>query len=255
MLKEVFSSPMFRGVYCPQSSVYDYVLKIGLCDKNKIFYRYGGGFFQMTKKDVLPKQYYLKDKQTFDICFTAYQYMTKGLDKGFDLFLDVARIIVKKYPFVHFHNVGTHTINDFDDDYKDISANFHSYGSKDASFFPSFYSKIDIAISPNRANCLRKGAFDGFPMMVEASYCGSALFCSNPMKVKTDYIDKKHLVIIQPIVEDIVYKIEYYIKHLDQLYTLSATGQKLTQKIFDLKKQKKDRAEFIKKYLGIRIKT
>ena len=50
-------------------------------------------------------------------------------------------------------------------------------------------------------------------------------------------------------------KIEYYIKHLDQLYTLSATGQKLTQKIFDLKKQKKDRAEFIKKYLGIRIKT
>lgn len=253
MLKSVCKSSMLRGIYCPQKIVYEYIIKKGYISKDKLFYKYGGGFFQMSISDIKEKKYYKQQKQTFDIAFVAYRYMPKGIDKGFDLFLEVANIIIKKYPFVHFHNVGTNGLFDYTNQYSNLKNNLHHYGSQKSSFFPEFYSKIDIVLSPNRSNVLRPGAFDGFPMAVEGSFCGSALFISNPENVQTEYKDKKHLVIIQTDVQDIVKKIEYYIHNLDQLYDISKAGQLLTQKIFDINKQKKDRNEFIEKYLNIKV--
>lgn len=253
MLKSVCESPMLRGIYCPQKIVYDYLINKGYISKDKLFYRYGGGFFQISQSDVKEKKYYKQQKQTFDIAFIAYRYMPKGIDKGFDLFLEVANIINQKYPFVHFHNVGTNGLFDYPNQYSNLKNNLHHYGSQKSSFFPEFYSKIDIILSPNRSNVLRPGAFDGFPMVVEGSFCGSALFISNPENAQTEYVDRKHLVIIKNDVQDIVTKIEYYLNNLDKLYKISKTGQILTQKIFDINKQKKDRNEFIQKYLNIKV--
>ena len=140
----------------------------------------------------------------------------------------------------------------FDEDFSDIISNFHNYGSRPASFFPDFYAKTDIVLSATRANTLRPGAFDGYPMSVEASFCGCALFASNPMKTTSEYVSGSELVDVQTDVDDIVQKIEYYIEHVSELYEISEKGQKKTQILFDLNKQKKDREEFIEKYLGIK---
>ena len=251
MLKCVCSSPMLKGIYCPQKIVYKYMIQKQFVPKDKLFYRYGGGFFQMGKNDVVPKKFFRKDKDTFDIAFVAVRYMKKGLDKGFDLFLEVAKRIIPKYPFVHFHNVGTNGLFDFDEDFSSISSNFHNYGFVPGDILPKFYSTIDICLSMNRPNVLRKGAFDGFPLAVEACCCGSALFATNKLNEETEYMDGRDLVIVDTDVDEVVEKIEYYLEHLDELYEISRNGQLLTWKIFDIDKQKADRREFLQKYLDV----
>ena len=41
----------------------------------------------------ISKSFYKKTKNTFDICFVAYKYMEKGLDKGYDIFIQVCKNI------------------------------------------------------------------------------------------------------------------------------------------------------------------
>ncbi len=251
MLKTVFASPMFRGVFVPQKIIYDYLLDKKLCPKEKIFFDYGGGFVQFTEKDVLPKLWYKQDKNTFDISFVAHRYMEKGLDKGFDLFLYAAREIVKKYPFVHFHCVGTCTIDDFKDKFDDIKNNLHFYGSQKMDFFPSFYQNIDINISPNRPFILAPGAFDGFPLSIEAMLFGVPLFCTDELKQNYNYVADKELVIIKPDVKDIVNKIEYYLTHLKELHNIGKSGQTKINEFFNLEYQKSQRKKFLYKFLNI----
>lgn len=252
MLKTVFASPYFKGVFVTQKITYDYLLDKQLCQKDKIFFEYGGGFIQFKEQDVLPKKWYKKDKPTFDISFVAHRYMNKGLDKGFDLFLYSAREIVKKYPFVHFHCVGTCTLDDFDDDFSDIKNNLHIYGAQKMDFFPSFYQKMDLNISPNRPFVLDKGAFDGFPLSIEAMLFGVPLFCTDELKQNYDYDAGRELVIIKPDVDDIINKIEYYINNPKELYVIGIAGQRKIKKLFNLEHQKKKRKEFLSKYLNIK---
>ena len=253
MLKSVFSSPMFKGCYIPQKIIYDYVVNKGFTTEDKLFFRYGGGFFQFTKEDVLPRIHYNEGKDTFDICFIAYRYMKKGLDKGFDLAIYSLRELIKKYPFVHLHCVGTNTLKDFKEDFSDIKNNLHIYSSQKAEFFPEFFQKMDIALAPCRPNTLDKGAFDGFPLTTEAGYFGVPIFCTDELKMNHNYQEGKELVIIKPDVEDIVAKIEYYINNLDELKTIGTEGQKKIQTLFDIHKQQADRIEFLQKYLDIEL--
>lgn len=251
MMKDVFSSPMFRGCFVPQKIIYDYILENKFTTEDKLFFEYGGGFFQFEQKDVLPKQYYKDDKDTFDICFIAYRYMEKGLDKGFDLALYSLKKLIKKYPFIHLHCVGTNTLDDFSDDFSDIKDNIHFYGSQKSEFFPKFFQKIDIALAPNRVNILDKGAFDGFPLMSEAGYFGVPIFCTDELGLNHSYVDKEDLVIIKPEIDDICNKIEYYLNNQNELKSIGNNGKSKIQKYFDLHKQEKDRLDFINKYLKL----
>ena len=110
MLKKIFSSSMFRGVFVTQKIIYKYILSKGY-SKNKIYYSYGGGF--CVEDFVLNKKFYKKDKNTFDICFVGFRYSIGGKDKGFDIVCDVAKKIIPEHPFVHFHFVGNNTLTDF----------------------------------------------------------------------------------------------------------------------------------------------
>lgn len=255
MMKDVFSSPMFRGCFVPQKIIYEYILEKNFTTKDRLFYEYGGGFFQFIKEDVLPKKYYLEDKHTFDIAFVAYRYMPKGLDKGFDLVVYSLKQLIKKYPFIHLHCVGTNTLDDFEDDFLDIQDNIHFYGSQRFDFFPKFYQNMDIALAPNRSNKLDKGAFDGFPLMCEAGFFGVPIFCSDELGLNNNYIDKQDLIIIKPDIGDIVQHIDYYIKNLSELRKIGINGQNKIQKLFDIKKQEEDRLNFINKYLNITINS
>lgn len=255
MLKSVLSSPMFRGCFCPQKIIYDYLIQKNYCSADKLYYSYGGGFAQTDVRSIVPKVKYPEQKKTFDISFVAFRYMPKGLDKGFDLILDTARVLIKKYPFIHFHIVGTNTLRDFEDNYKDIRKNLHFYGFQHPSFFPKYYSRMDISLSPNRPNMLMKGSFDGFPLQSESCLYGVALFCTDELHMNDVFVDGRDIVIIKPSVQSIVSKIEYYLDKMDQLYAIGRNGQRHLKKYFNLSYQKKDRAFFIKKYLGIDVQV
>jgi len=249
MLKEVFSSPMFKGCFVPQKIIYDYIIAKGFTTEDKLFFSYGGGFFQFTKNDVLPKKWYKKDKETFDISFVAYRYMKKGLDKGFDTVIYTLKELVKKYPFIHLHCVGTNTLDDFDDDFSDIQNNLHIYPSQKADFFPEFFANIDMALAPCRANVLAKGAFDGFPLTCEAGYFGVPIFCSDELQMNYNYKNGEELIIIKPNVNDVIEKIDYYINHLEELRAIGNLGQAQIQNFFAFEHQVNQRNKFLNKFL------
>ena len=44
--------------------------------------------FNESEIDIQKKRFYKKNKNTFDICFVAYNYGDKGKSKGYDLFIE-----------------------------------------------------------------------------------------------------------------------------------------------------------------------
>ena len=71
------------------------------------------------------------------------------------------------------------------------------------------------------------------------------------LNMNYNYEDKKELVVVKPDVSDIIYKVEYYLNHLDELMQVGMEGQKKIQAYFDIDYQKSDRKKFIQKFLDI----
>lgn len=253
MLRTVCSSSMFRGCYCTQKIAYNYLIERKICETKYLYYHYGGGLFQT--EEIKQKIIYPINKKTIDIAFVAFKtdYNEFGMDKGYDLFILTARYIIKKYPYVHFHNVGTHGKEGFEYLLDGLDDNFHFYGKQEADFFPEFYAKIDILLSPNRPFYREEGSFDGFPLGVEASFHGALLVLSDPLNINTEYIDNNDFILIDTSEESIIKKIEYLINHPDLIYNISREGQLKTQQLFDINKQKDARLTFIEKHLGLQL--
>lgn len=252
MLKMVFSSPMFRGCFITQSVVYDYVISKNLCPKEKLYFSYGGGFLQISEDTVLQKMRYGIDKDTIDICFVAFRYMEQGLDKGFDIALKALCQIIREFPHVHFHIVGTNRLSDFPEAlYYECKRNIHEHGVLHKDELVELYAKMDIALSPNRPNVLANGAFDGAPLGVEASYCGVMLMVSNELNEKFPYIPEKDLVVVRPNVTCVVSALRRLLLSPERINEIGLNGQHKTRRVFSGGWQRKIRMAFIRKYLGV----
>lgn len=243
MLKEIFASKYFRKVIVTQKVTLDYLLNNNLCQPDKIEYLFGG-YVQFKKGEALPKKFYSKDKSTFDICFVAAKYgFNSRYEKGYDLFVETAKQIARKYPYVRFHVVGG--FDEKDIDITDIKEKITFYGYKRPDFLKEFYSGMDICLSPNIPSVDFKGKFDGFPLGADALCCQTALFTTDELNNNDGYFNENEIVIIKPELEDIVKKIEFYLNNLDLLYNLSKNGQKKLYKIMD----PVDRVKKVKKIL------
>jgi glycosyltransferase involved in cell wall biosynthesis len=230
MLEKIFASKYFRKVITTQKITRDYLIEKNLCPEDKIIHLFGG-YAQFDINEVPPKTFYLKDKKTFDICFVALKYSPHGEDKGYDIFIDVAKYLVPLYPDMHFHVIG-----EFDENVIDISEiknNVKFYGLQKPDFLKDFYSKMDIRLSPTRPFMLYKGNFDGFPLGLEALIAGVASFETDELNNNENYYDETELVITKPDSKQIIDKIIYYYKNLDKLYKLSKKGQIKSSKIFN----------------------
>ncbi|MDD4854708.1 MAG: glycosyltransferase family 4 protein [Sulfuricurvum sp.] len=228
-LKRIFLSPLFKQVIVTQQYTKDYILRKQLCDESKITLKYGG-FSQFEKKDILARKYYPQDKNTFDICFVAFRYVEFGLNKGYDLFIDTAKILSEKISNIRFHIVGNWDKNEID--ISTLGNKIIFYGAQNSNFFPEFFSNMDIFLTPNRP--LQFGSqFDGFPLGADAGYCGVPIFTSDELNMNKDYLFGKEIVKI-PLdalqISNII--IEYY-NDPKKLIELSIFGQKRIQELFD----------------------
>ena len=129
------------------------------------------------------------NKDTFDIIFCAAKYMPKGLDNGYDVFIELANSLIKRYSFVRFHLVGG-----FDKDDKDVTLLRNAiafYGYKKFDDLKEIYNKMDVIISPNKPFLLGKGAFDGFPQgtVVEAVFNGVVALITDELNQNTIFDD------------------------------------------------------------------
>ena len=166
-----------------------------------------------------------------DICFVGAKYSDKGVDKGFDLFIDVAKILAEKYDNLRFHVIGG-----FDETETDVARikdkiTFYGYLSPEA--LKGIYSLTDICLSPNRPFKLFEGNFDGFPLCLDAMAFANVLMTTDELGNNIAFEDGRDLVIIRPDPEDILAKIEPLLDHPEQLYDLGARGQAKIYEIMD----------------------
>jgi len=237
MLMRVFLSPYFRKVIVTQKVTYDYLLERELINSEKVEFIYGGVFpSDIYKQSKLQKKRYKNEKQTFDICFVANKYMSKGIDKGYDTFISVAEKLVDVQD-MYFHVVGS--FDELDIDISLIKDKITFYGKRYTDFFPDFYSKMDIILSPNIPFILNDGAFDGFPTgcCVEAALSEVAVFCTDILNQNIYFQNRENIVLISTDADRIVQDIFFYYRNTENLYLLAKKGEQAFGDIFSIENQ------------------
>lgn len=249
-LARVFASPMFRKVIVTQNITHDYLLDKKFCRKDQIELVFGVVVPTTTGEVPRRKLCYGVDKFTLDICFVAHKYLPRGIDKGYDRFLAVARILGKRHPEARFHVVGGFT--EEDGDVTDFRDKIKFYGRRATTFFPEFHAGMDIILSPNVHSTFGPGYFDGFPTgcCVEAALCGTAMFVTDELKLNAGYLkDRKEIVIISREPSEIAEVVEEYISNPEQLQLLSQDGQVAIQRLFALDAQMAPRLRVLSELL------
>jgi glycosyltransferase involved in cell wall biosynthesis len=250
-VEAVMQSPWFRKVIVTQSLTRDYLLERKFCRPDQIEFIYGvvSPADELIRK--LPTRLkYRKTKPTFDICFVANKYMPKGLDKGYDVFLEVARSLARTADDIRFHVVGPFDGSDID--VSDMADRIRFYGTQRTDFFPRFYAGMDVILSPNVPFVLAPGAFDGFPTgcCVEAAQCGTAVFCSDELRLNTTFTDGEDIVIVPRNVEAICNRILAYYRDEAALEALSQRSQAVFRRVFDVDNQMAPRIRLLREVMA-----
>lgn len=250
-LKTVCSSEYLKKIIVTQINTKNYLIENNFCTPDKIEFIYGGVLpSDYYKKNFVPKKYYKKEKNTLDICFVACKYMEKGLDKGYDVFIDVAKKVSKKFPDIFFHIVGGFTKDCID--VREIDEKIKFYGIQYRDFFPQFYSRMDMIISPNIPFKLLPGSFDGFPTgsCIEAGLAGVAVLCTDELNLNIAFKNNKEIFIINRSVDDIAGVIANFRNNTNELYNLSKNCKEAFYREFDLYNQIKGRVNILNHYIA-----
>lgn len=249
-LKRVFSSPYFRKVIVTQRVTKEYLLENNFCKEEQIEDIFGVVTpLILLNKEYETKQYYGRDKDTFDICFVAYKYTEKGEDKGYDVFVDVAHELSKMYDNINFHVVGS-----FDENVLDVTQiqdRITFYGPKTSEWFDEFYKDKDIILSPNIPFKMFEGHFDGFPTgcCTDAGLHKVAIFCTDELNLNTKFNDDE-IVIIPPDSEKIIEKIEEYYENPEKLREISEKGYLKIKELYNFENQIEPRIKILEQVIS-----
>lgn len=249
-LKKVLSSKMFRKVIVTQKITKEYLLKNDFCAEDKIEYIFGGVVPQDSlAKNTADKNYYSQGKDTLDICFCAAKYMPKGIDKGYDVLIELAHSLLLKYDFIRFHIIGGFDENDID--VSKITDNVTFYGYQKFEDLEKIFQKMDILISPNKPFVLGNGAFDGFPLgtVIEAALNGVMIILSDGLQQNTTFVDQQELIIMESNSEVIEEAVINLINTPKVMIAIATTGKLKFQEIYSNKMQMNPRIDILKKYI------
>jgi glycosyltransferase involved in cell wall biosynthesis len=241
-LRIIFGARQFQGVIVTQKVTYNYLLKKKMCPKNKIHMIYGGVFPSDAYAGVKGKEkVYYPEKKFLDICFVANKYTELGRDKGYDIFIEAAKILVSTRKNIYFHVVGNFTEGDID--VSEIRDHIRFYGNLLTKDFIDFYSNKDIILSPNRSFVLDHGSFDGFPTgaCMEAGLNGALVMVTDPLNSNIMFKDKKEIVIVPPLAREIVETIDGLIDHAALIKEIGVAGRAAFWDQFDINKQVAER--------------
>lgn len=250
-LKTIFSSTYFRHVIVTTKTTYEYILSKGFCTPNQVTFIYGVVLpTSLYLEAPVKKKKYTTDKPYLDICFVAHKYTDRGVDKGYDTFIAVAKKVLQSVNDIRFHVVGN--FNESDIDVSAIRENITFYNTLTTNEFPSFYSGMDIILSPNKSFVLHPGAFDGFPTgaCIEAGLNAVAIFATDDLKQNIYFEHKRDLVFINTDAEEIASQILYYHSNADELYALAHKGKEMIKSKYDIDVQMEPRLQIIEQYIS-----
>lgn len=236
-LRRIFSSPMFRKVIVTQKITLDYLVNNGFCPRDHIEFIFGVVTPATNLDAPSPLPRYGEGKPRLDICFTAHKYTPDGRDKGFDIFLDVARALAARFDDCHFHVVGGFSPADLPLDGLEGRISFH--GSREPDWLRDFYRDKDLILLCNVPFVLQPGAFDGFP-----TACGSdamlnevALFCTDPLHLNAAFEDGRDLVLVPHDTAAIVEKLSWYRANPSALRALARSGRTKAARVYSFEAQ------------------
>jgi glycosyltransferase involved in cell wall biosynthesis len=250
-LKQVFNNPYFEKVIVTTKITLDYLLNNNLCDRDRIVFVYGvvvNSSIAAERDSAI--RMLKKNKSSFDICFVAHKYSPEGKDKGYDIFIQVAKQLSELHDNIKFHVVGN--FNESDIDITEIKLKIKFYNTLETSEFPDFYNGIDIILSPNSSFVLAPGAFDGFPTgaCIEAGLNSVALFVTDDLNQNIFFSEGEEIVIISKEPTEIMNKILYYYINPDKLFMLAEKGKEKIREIYNLEAQMKPRFGILQKALS-----
>ena len=248
MLRRVTSSPCFRKVIVTQKVTYDYLVNNYYCTPDQIEFIFGVVTpLKYIEAGYTGKKHFGIEKNTLDICFVAYKYTEKAIDKGYDVFIDVARRLYRKYTDIHFHVVGG--IEEKEINVKDLKGRISFYGKRDIEWFDDFYRDKDIILSPNISGRTYPGSFDGFPTgsCVDAGLRKTAIFCTDELGLnKKFFFDRQDIVIIPHDSARITSIIESYYHDSGKLKKICEAGSLRIKLLYSYKAQILPRINLLK---------
>ena len=249
MLKRITSSPCFRKVIVTQKITYDYLIQKKFCRPHQIEFIFGVVTpLEQMEVDYAKEKRFGINKTTLDICFVAHKYAPTGVDKGYDVFVEVARRLCQKYENIRFHVVGG-----FDRDVMDVTDlgdRITFYGRREMDWFDGFYKDKDIILSPNIpfVNPHIQGSFDGFPTAscTDAGLRKTAIFCTDELGLNTEFIDREEIVILPHNAEEITSILEHYYQHPQELQRVGEQGCRRIKQLYGYEAQILPRIKILK---------
>jgi glycosyltransferase involved in cell wall biosynthesis len=251
MLARVTSSPCFRKVLVTQRITYDYLLQKRFCSHEQIELVFGVVTPSAPDEaDYRDKRRFGIDKDTLDICFVAHKYTARGVDKGYDLFVDVARRLRERHGDIRFHVVGG--FDEHDIDVTALGDRIAFYGPRPTEWFDEFYRDKDIILSPNRPSAIFPGAFDGFPTgtCVDAGLRRTAVFCSDPLDLNTHFEDGEEIVVVPLDAAKTTAILERHYREPQRLARLADRGCRKMRRLYSLEAQMGPRLALLRREIA-----
>ena len=226
-LRLVFDSPLFRKVIVTYPLTRDYISSRFQVPEDRIALIPGTIVVErLLEAHRRPKRRFGVDKDTLDLCFVGMRYSPTGADKGYDRFIAAMLLLAKRLPHLRVHVVGNFQADTVPCAH--LAGRISFYGVRDQSWLAAFYSGMDAIVSPNAADQLAKGAFDGFPVTscIEAGMCGTALFATDPMGLNMWLRDGVDYVDIDRDPARLADCLESWLVEPERLYALAARGER-----------------------------
>ncbi|TPG24543.1 glycosyltransferase family protein [Variovorax guangxiensis] len=253
-LAKVFANPCLSKVVTTQNLTRDYLIDKGYCKGEDILHVFGGIVPAAYAADPLWTPMPLDG--TLNVCFVAQRYSPLGAEKGYDIFAQIVRLLSSSSG-IHFHVVGG-----FDRDVVDLGGakNVTFYGSRPASFFPEFYKRMHVVVSPNirmfDLDPKVPATFDGFPTtaVVEAGLQGAAMLATDflGMNQRLDgsrIFTSKELILIDREPARIAEILRGFMKDPDALQALRVSGRLALLREFGFERQMRPRINLLNSYL------
>ncbi|MCC7528086.1 MAG: glycosyltransferase family 4 protein [Candidatus Melainabacteria bacterium] len=249
MLKRVFSSPQFRKVIVTQRIVKDYLLANRFCKAEQVAEIIGCVTLDNSSNSKT-KRYFGREKSTKDICMVAHKYHARGLDKGYDVFIEVAKELSVRMPDAYFHVVGGFTASDIS--VCGIEGRIRFYGTLEVEELQDFFLSMDAIVSPNVHGVHSPGQFDGFPTAccIEAGLNGVVPFCTDFLKQNTVLEEGKDIILIDRNVCSIANILEDKLSDMDNFYQTSRRVKQTFSRVFGYEGQIQPRIDVLKEQLS-----
>ena len=235
-LDQVCASPCLKHVIVTQKLTADYMharhpnvpstLVFG-CVVNPLYF---------SEADA-PRSWFGDDKATFDVCFVAGKYMKHGWSKGYPVFIDAGRRLVKAIPETRLHVVGDFNPEDWPLEALAESVTFHD--RLRTRELREFYREMDVIVSPNIPFVLHPGHFDGFPTgaCAEASLCGVAMVVSDVLGLNTEYRAGEELIVAAPEADAFSEALVALARDSQRLRAVALAGQEKSRALYALDAQ------------------